>query len=967
MRRLSRSQIASILSSLFLISGGLFSVFNLPVELMPSCKDRYMAVKVKWFGVGPERIERVITSPLEKSFMEIPGIESIESVSRFGESKIYLKLRSSSGKSYVSTLLQIKDRIERIKASWPREVQEPEIIKERMNQKPVMFLALSSDVFSSPELLEWAKHYLKPLVERIQGVSTVEVVGSEPREVKVLLDPEKLKVSALSPQVVLRRLRDENFRATSGSLLGRSGLRLPVQVGKFLKLPDVKSIFVRGVELSALASVRETQREPQELSHVNGRRGVMLFVYKSQEGNMLHISRKVRELIAETRTLYPGVSMEVVEDSSEFVRSALANLFVSGLLGVLLVSLSVSLFMALWDIPYVLFSIPFSISGTLIILKLSGGTINTATLGGMLISAGILIDSSVIALEDIKSSLPSNHGEFSGKLSPAAFRALLSGLLTTLAIFVPFFVFGDRRAVYMNTLVSTVLVSLVFSLFYSLFVLPGLVSVFGAGGRRGNVSFASFKFWGKLKEGFAPERYLERFFKLMNRRRKFYFIVLTLFISLLGFLSFIFSDKMWLDEPPSRIVTLYLELPLDTPLDVTESVASRVESEIMLNFKDELESITSRIQPSHAELYIRVRESVDPDRFSQKLPLIDAPMGSLIVSTQKSSGEEKEIRLIFLGKDVPTLYSLATKSAEELQSSLACDVILHFKGFSRAAFIVPKRRVLPLRRVAETLELWLKGVIPTKLRRRGSEEDVRVAIKGERLLDEVHRLFVGGVPFSEEVNWYFENRAPSIRHFNSVRSASIGIRLDPTSRNVRKVATLMNNFNFPRNYYYIIDPEIISRLKSTTRTAVLAVLAVFLSLMLALFFLEDFVALLRITFALLPSVSLPVIIMFVLQRVITTPFIISLALVFGISINSMLLIYEVVRFRGVSFYESALSHLRAVATTVLTTVAGFVPFLFSKGAASVLWFPVALPLTVGVLTGGLLSLTLFPLLMEASQ
>ncbi len=395
--------IALVLNSMILIVG-LLCFKNIAVREYPEVTLPVLAVTAQFPNASAELVESGVTHPLEDQLGGVEGLESMTSQSSQGSCNIMLVFKE--GTSLDKTLSVLRDKINLARAHLPKEVPEPVIQRQSIsNGIPFIAIALSSTDKNYGELTHFANLYLKNAFRSIDGVSSVEVAG-QPYTMEVVLDLHKMYAFGVNADEVYQAIE----KYTHSWPVGKYRNEVPTTIELNLKeVDDFNKIFVKNrsngkaVFLHSIADVKLATDNKSFRVRLNGQPGLMLSIDKASDANPVEVSKLVhKQLSSLQKTLPPDLQIEVMLDQTAFIKASLHNIKSSIVEAVLLVLIIVFVFLRnLRSTLIPLVTIPISLIGSIIFLKLFGFSINTLTLLAMVLAIGLVVDDAIVVLENI--------------------------------------------------------------------------------------------------------------------------------------------------------------------------------------------------------------------------------------------------------------------------------------------------------------------------------------------------------------------------------------------------------------------------------------------------------------------------------------------------------------------------------------------------------------------------------------
>jgi HAE1 family hydrophobic/amphiphilic exporter-1 len=569
---------------------GTISLTRLPVDLLPDIAQPTVNVSVSYPGVGPVEIEELVTRPLEQQLSAIAGLEMMNSDSREGSSNIQLNFTWGSDLS--EAMDEIRTRIDRARNRLPEDADPPVIRRFDPNATPIMGLALESlgEDLDRVQLRELAEQTLAPRLERVAGVAAVTVNGGLRQQVHVDLSKEKIAALDLSVDRIVAALRSENQDIPIGEIYRGDRSFLMRSQGQFQSLEQISGIVVLTkagvpVYLRDIAEVTLSTEDNRSVLRINGKAGVRLQVTKQSGTNTVEIAKGVRAELERINREVPGVKLTLLDDSARFIEQAIHGVTEHVIIGGFLVILIIFLFLRNFRSTLIVCtSIPICVVGTFALLYFSGMTLNTMTFGGLALGVGMIVDASIVVLEN-----SFRHMEHHGKDrmtaaidgSEEVWGAILASILTHVAVFVPLLFLEGVSSVMFRQLSIVVSFSLAMSLFVAVTLVPVLCSrllVLPAPadqrkGWAGRMYSFSERTLNRMDDGYT--KWIKR--ALANRPAVIGLATASVVVAALIFPTLPTEFASQTDEGQ---VSLNVQLPLGTRIEVTEPVLLRIEQQM---------------------------------------------------------------------------------------------------------------------------------------------------------------------------------------------------------------------------------------------------------------------------------------------------------------------------------------------------------------------------------------------------
>ena len=469
-----------MLSAIVMLIGGL-SLARLPVDLMPDVSFPSITVRVSYAGVGPLEMEELVTRPIEQALSAVAGLERLESTSSEGSARVTLNL--AWGTDLNEAADDIRNRLDRVRGRLPEEADAPVMFKFDASAAPIMGVGLEGD-YDRVKLREIAEHDLSQRLERVPGVAAVTVEGGLRRQIHVELSKEKIRALDLPVDRVVNLLRSENQNIPLGEIDEGDRTFLVRSQGQFENLNEIRDLVVMTrtgvpVYMRDIAEIKDSTEDFRSFTRINGKPGVRLRITKQSGTNTVEIANDVRAEVAKINRETPSITMTVLDDSSIFINRSIHAVQEHAFVGGFLVMLIIFLFLRNLRATFIVFtSIPISVIGTFALLYFNGYTLNTMTFGGLALGIGMIVDASIVVLENTFRHMEHGKDRMTASIdaSEEVWSAILASTLTHIAVFVPLLFLTGVSSIMFKQLSVVVMFSLTMSLFVAVTIVPVLCS-----------------------------------------------------------------------------------------------------------------------------------------------------------------------------------------------------------------------------------------------------------------------------------------------------------------------------------------------------------------------------------------------------------------------------------------------------------------------------------------------------------
>ena len=439
-----RRPVVATVMMLTLVTLGIFSWRRLPIDMMPDVEIPVLSILTEYPGASPETVEREVSRKIEEAINSIAGVRHVNSTSREGLSSVVAEFELEVRINDVSQ--EARAKINAIQRELPEGMKEPVIQKMDFAAMPVVSLAIRSTTISPRELTTLADRRVKRRLESIPGVAKAKLVGTSLREIAVDLDPARLAALGMGVDEVVGGLAAENVNSPLGRLT-QGTTEMPLRIaGKPQNAVQYARMVIgrRGLQpitLGDVATIRDTVEEQRSLALVDGEPAVAIDITKQTKANTVAMVDAVLAAVAQLRTELPqGVDIQVVRDTSVFIREAVADVQMTLLLGGLLTIVIVFCFLNSWRSTVITgLTLPISVTSAFIAMYFLGMTMNMLTLMALSLAIGLLIDDAIVVRENIVRHLEHGEDHFAaaGRGTSEIGLAVLATTMSIIAVFVP--------------------------------------------------------------------------------------------------------------------------------------------------------------------------------------------------------------------------------------------------------------------------------------------------------------------------------------------------------------------------------------------------------------------------------------------------------------------------------------------------------------------------------------------------
>lgn len=472
-----KNRYAVYLLTAFLTIAGVYSFFKLPSNIYPNLDFPRVIILVHSGDLSPQTMLLTVTRPIEESVSTVQGVNRVRSKTIRGAASVGVLFNPGMDMKYALQLVQ--GRVSEVQSSLPPGT-EVNVEWESPTVYPVLSLILNGNV-PDADLYDYAYYDLRPLITRVQGVGQVEVQATDHREISVITDPQKLLSHRLTLDDVATQIAETNQVAAVGRL-PKDYLQYQILTDdQFHSLDDIRNAVVAiqdqgPVRVGDIATVQTGVADPTLLATGNGKPAALINITRQIDGDILQIAKQIKAMTQNLGSAIPKtLHVSVDYDLAEFVSESIKNVRDAILIGAFLAVVILYLFLRDWRTTLVAAtSLPLSVIGTFYFLKITGGTLNLMSLGGIAIAIGLIIDDAVVIIENIYRHL--GLGEPPAEATEAGVRELLGAVIgstaTTEVVFLPLTLLQGIVGEFFKALCLTLGISVLLSLVFALTIIP---------------------------------------------------------------------------------------------------------------------------------------------------------------------------------------------------------------------------------------------------------------------------------------------------------------------------------------------------------------------------------------------------------------------------------------------------------------------------------------------------------------
>ncbi|NVN93962.1 MAG: efflux RND transporter permease subunit [Bacteroidetes bacterium] len=1010
-----KKPVSTIMISIGVVILGIFSYFQLPVDYYPKIDPPIISVFTYYDGANASDVEQNITRKLEDGFGSLTGLKKISSKSKDNISVITLEFEWGSNLDEATN--EVRNAVGLAERNLPDEVENPTIFKISTSMVPViMFTVTSNESYAGiKDLLD--KKLIQPL-NRIDGVGNIMQIGAPTRAVMVDVDPVKLDAYNLTVENISGILAANNLNLPSGNLeMGKSDLALRLQ-GEFINSDIIKNIIVsntngKTVYLRDIATVKDSLKDVKTYERANGGKNVRIMIQKQSDANTVTVANKIKDKLEQLKkTLPPDVKVDVLMDSSVNTINSINNLSETLIYALIFVVLVVIIFLGRGRPTFIIsLSIPISLIAGFIYMYLSGGTINIITLSSLSIAIGLVVDDSIVVLENITKKL--ERGGFAKESAIYGTNevslAVIASTLTIIAVFLPLTMLGGITGILFKPLGWVVTISVTASVIVSLTLVPMLSAKLLNTKVPGRKSIGGKIYWFSQNLLDRMDKFFEKILNWAVGHRwtvigaaTIIFVLSMFLVKLIGseFMPASDNDRISAQVKlaqgtkyeESIITAHYLDSVFQSKYPEAEIVSSSAgvgdgnslaaifteTGNYIINYTFKMKPLKER-ERNIFEIADEMRKDIE------KLPEIEkfyVDPGSSRASSAMGMGGGSNLDVKVYGNDFDETNVISEKISQSLKNIKGTKDILisRDKEKTELQLVLDNAKMtsfgLTTNGVATAIRNRINGITATKYREDGDEYDVIVRYdeKFRQSTEDISNISImtpagKTIKLSEITQLKRFYSPPNIERENKVRVVTVSSALSGTDIGTVKAELEKDiaKMDIPADVsidYGGSAENMKDSFKSLIMLIMLSLVLVYIVMASQFESLsKPFIIMFSIPFA-LTGVFLG---LYIFHSTINVISLIGIVMLIGIVVKNGIILVDYTNLlvdRGFLLKQAVVSagrsRLRPVLMTSLTMILAMIPMIASKGSGSETWRPMAIAIFGGLTVSTLVTLILIP-------
>lgn len=996
-----KHKVTTIMAYVLIVVFGIMGFTSLPLALMPDIELPMAVVYTTYSNAGPQEVENMVTKTIESACASVSGMDEIQSLSSEGSSMVMVTF--ADGTDMDEAMVDLRDRIDRVKGFLPEDADAPMAMTIDVDAMPVVTVGLKGADLA--ELQAIAEDDIQPALERIDGVASVDIAGGYENEIAIDTDADRLAGYGLSVSYIAQMLAAENVALPAGEVQSGDQSFSVRADGEFSSVSDIANTLIPlptggTVRLSEVADVYVAPKEQTAIAKIGGEPCITISVNKQSDTNTLQVAERAKDALDEVTALQPTLDWSLLMDQSDMINMTVDSVIQNIVFGVLLAAIVLFVFLRDWGATAVIsMSMPICIISVFLIMQVFDITMNMMSLGGIAMGVGMIVDNSIVVLENIFHYRSDGCDRFTSCVEGTKEVALSisASTLTTVAVFLPIGLSGGLSGMMFREFCITICSLLLASLLIALTLVP--VLCYALLDRGGKHRMRMPDTGHDIADRPLMRKYKELLAHFITHRKKAIIISGAMIVAFLGSIAIAGVELM--PQMDESMVAIGVEMPVGSDLEDVSAMADRA-VDIALEQVPEIESIyystggasmSTTSTANSASITVNLVDKSDRDRTSQQVaddlrPYMQDLAGAEISveasgTMDMSSMTGDAISVTLRGDD----YDKLSQTAEQLAGQLAA-LPGAIEVSSSASEQVPEVEItlnranasrfgLTAATIGQAVRGELSGQTATQLKVNG--EEITVTVRGdsraETSIDALKSVMIptqtgGSVPLSLVANVDTVLAPQSINRLNQSRTVTITGGADDTVSTAemsQAVQGVLDTFELPDGITYETGGEMEEMINTFTQLAYALVVALGLVYFVLASQFESFI---------MPVIIMTILPIGLLGSLFTLPLtgnkismvaFIGVIMLAGTVVNSSIVLIDYMNIRrkrgedkDTAILNACPRRVRPVLMTTLTTVLGLLPMVFSNGEGAEMMRPMAIVMITGMVVSTIVTLLFTP-------
>lgn len=1009
---------------------GVVSLSKLPVELYSNTSFGEISIIINVRGsIPPTEVESQVTRLVEDAVSSVTDLQQLLSISKEGESTVVLSFNPGTDMSFAA--LEVREKFAKIKNKLPKDIEKPVIAEFKQGDVAVVTVAVTSEQRSTEQIRKIVDDNLKEGFKRVPGVANVEVAGGRERKILVEGDQTRLAALGISLDEVTGILGGNNLNLLSGQINRSDNFFLIRTIGEFDSIDRIREMPIRRtpegsvIRVKDVASVKDSYLEPSEISRLNVKPVVTLYVQKESTKNTITVVKGILDEIERAKTKVPAdIHLVVTSNQAEFIKKAIDNLQESLLQGIVLIILVFFLFLFKLDRKRFLFvigllvlalfckgwpllvlfvlvlgtlivvpkfrsiiimtvPIPVSIVGVFIFMRMMNLSVNVMTLFGLALGAGMLVDNSIVVFENILKKREGGDTIVNSAISGSEemYLTIIAATLASIIVFLPLAFMGQELQKLYSGMALTVVLSLLMSVACAVGLVPMMCSrpSFVAGF---DIESETNAHHDKNSFGYKFAKVERRFLFRSIRNRKWVVLACAVVVTV----SFYFLSRLgteYLGSTEQNKFTVHIEMPTGVRLEANDKVVKKVEQ--VVKKIPEVKTQSSRIEGWSSKIYVELVKASERKRTVKDIEEIirkdtDKLRPAFVYFQEEEQVGTKEIVIEVFGFQYEKLRQVAIAIANKLGTvkGLSDTKIRMREGRPEMQVLVNKKKAgtydLSVGDVANQIHGQMRGLRATAYHTEGKEVETisRLDEKYRKTFKDLHRLILSNgdqdqILLDQVADFKFGLGPSEIWRKDKYRMIQVSANVGkiPLSKLVDQVNLKLKDIPFPEDYFYKVGGDYPTLVKTNQQIRLMVLIDLFLVYIVLASLFESLYQPVLIMIAVPLALTGAVVALYLGPRTVGVGAMLGMMMLSGIVVNHSIMLLD-----RINYYRKRGN--AAVRAAILANKDRLRPILMTTSCTTLGLLPMAIDKTEGAnlwsplaltVIGGILSSTLLSLMV----
>ncbi|MDR2296358.1 MAG: efflux RND transporter permease subunit [Clostridiales Family XIII bacterium] len=1003
--------VTTVMLMLIIVVLGAISFSRLSIDLFPEIELPYAIVVVQYPNAAPTEVETMLTRPIEQQVATVESIKSMTSMSMDSMAIVMAEFEASTDMNFAC--LNLREAVDLIGGYLPDDATDPMIIAMDPDMMPVSVIYVSSELPLS-ELQQIVDDEVLPAIERTEGVASASAFGGREKEIGVEINQERLAGYGLTLSQIAQILAAENIALPSGDVT-RGGRKLIVRtMGEFSSVEELGALPIalptrEVIYLRDLGKIEQREKEISSVGRVDGAPAIGLSVTKQTVSNTVAVSRDIGEALDKLSAAHPELRFSVAMDQADFINRSIRNVAETAIMGCLLAIVVCFVFLRNWASTMIIaISIPTSIIATFILMYFTGITMNILSLSGLAVGIGMLVDDSIVVMENIYRLR--SDGATAADASIVGAREVtmpvFAATMTKIAVFLPIVFVQGISSMIFKEFSYTIGFALLCSLLVALTVVPMLCSRLM---RTENIG-DTFLWRGRVRRmpilpvfergiRALAEGYTHLLRYALSHRKRIIAGALALLLLSAALIGMV--GGVLLPTSDEGSLSIDVEMPYGTTVADADRIVSEIEAYVSANVP-ELTGCATQIGggglfgesgANTASLTVNLTDKRDREKSTAEIVRriaddLSGVVGAQVTVTETSSMSMSmggnPISVSVQGDDLDTLRRIATDFEDILRAVPGTMNVENSMedGNPEIRVLIDRRSAavygLTAYQLAQSLRAALSGTTATTLKSGGEETDIVLSLNGEYGASVENMLQIEltaptgqTVTVGEIADVVYDNSPAQIDREDQVRTATISAGV--TGRDLQSVSadteTALSAYRMPEGYTWRIGGETEEMVESFTSLFYALLLAILIIFMILAAQFESLIQPLIIMLAIPFALTGAFLALFITNTPLSLVAFLGIIMLSGIVVNNSILLIDFIN-QNKTVYDSREEaivnagrfRLRPILMTGLTTCLGLLPLSLGLGSGAELQAPMGITVIGGLLFSTVITLVIVPVI-----